>query len=163
MIDTSAYTYFNPRSPCGERPVYNLVKIKRSEFQSTLPVWGATAAQHRHGPERNRISIHAPRVGSDRAAQANYYGPNISIHAPRVGSDLNELIAAERTHRQFQSTLPVWGATIFAVLYETERVFQSTLPVWGATVDSFLPVFRPIGFQSTLPVWGATTSSRATR
>ena len=34
------------------------------EFQSTLPVWGATG---RRGPRSRRrgISIHAPRVGSD--------------------------------------------------------------------------------------------------
>ena len=34
------------------------------------------------------ISIHAPRVGSDDSRQAmNYKEPKISIHAPRVGSD----------------------------------------------------------------------------
>ena len=39
--------YFNPRSPCGERPH----PCRRSDglcgFQSTLPVWGATAKMHR--------------------------------------------------------------------------------------------------------------------
>ena len=33
------------------------------------------------------ISIHAPRVGSDRAAIAADSAFKISIHAPRVGSD----------------------------------------------------------------------------
>ena len=59
------------------------------------------------------ISIHAPRVGSDQAATALSTLQGISIHAPRVGSD---------SHRAsvlfgwtvFQSTLPVWGATVAA-------------------------------------------------
>ena len=34
---------------------------------------------------------------------------------------------------QFQSTLPVWGATGFIGLWSPVTLFQSTLPVWGAT------------------------------
>ena len=78
--------YFNPRSPCGERrprydnsssfvgfqstlPVWGATgdderERGRDEFQSTLPVWGATL-QSDEVPCRVRISIHAPRVGSD--------------------------------------------------------------------------------------------------
>ena len=35
-------SYFNPRSPCGERPSSRLCKGLSHQFQSTLPVWGAT-------------------------------------------------------------------------------------------------------------------------
>ena len=35
----------------------------------------------------------------------------------------------------FQSTLPVWGATLNAETRGNFGVFQSTLPVWGATLD----------------------------
>ena len=34
-----------------------------------------------------RISIHAPRVGSDCVDEDGQLEPPISIHAPRVGSD----------------------------------------------------------------------------
>ena len=34
------------------------------------------------------ISIHAPRVGSDKAQETRDAEKEISIHAPRVGSDL---------------------------------------------------------------------------
>ena len=34
--------YFNPRSPCGERPFPSHVISSSLVFQSTLPVWGAT-------------------------------------------------------------------------------------------------------------------------
>ena len=56
--------YFNPRSPWGERlgrisPVHML-----GEFQSTLPVGGATCGHNGYTLSRE-ISIHAPRGGSD--------------------------------------------------------------------------------------------------
>ena len=34
---------------------------------------------------------------------------------------------------EFQSTLPVWGATADPTHYMHGTTFQSTLPVWGAT------------------------------
>ena len=34
--------YFNPRSPCGERPRMTGIITSLPTFQSTLPVWGAT-------------------------------------------------------------------------------------------------------------------------
>ena len=58
---------FNPRSPCGERRTSNRGPAQGCGFQSTLPVWGATAPQP-SGRMAGRISIHAPRVGSDVVA-----------------------------------------------------------------------------------------------
>ena len=57
------------------------------EFQSTLPVRGATLHPGRFKPEI-AISIHAPREGSDGGRAGDRSGPCISIHAPRKGSDL---------------------------------------------------------------------------
>ena len=78
----------------------------------------------------------------------------------------------------FQSTRPVWGATIFTSNFFLLMRFQSTRPVWGATAltvfyrchkaisihaprvgrDWGLPQISLAGkqFQSTRPVWGAT-------
>ena len=146
-------------------------------FQSTLPVWGATPADVIN-LVRSAISIHAPRVGSDfQWDTKQYLEVSISIHAPRVGSDHGRPTPSGWP-RQFQSTLPVWGATalyakkkaaaeisihaprvgsdyiVFHVA--TSRVlFQSTLPVWGATPLS-IRLSTGYPFQSTLPVWGAT-------
>ena len=83
---------------------------------------------------------------------------------------------------EFQSTLPVWGATPMARLCLKYGAFQSTLPVWGATAwhdagRGGHPDFNPRSpcgerptapaegradflFQSTLPVWGATCRSK---
>ena len=56
---------------------------------------------------------------------------------------------------QFQSTLPVRGATTKIDSTRRIRIFQSTLPVRGAT--KAVSAYGGCGiFQSTLPVRGAT-------
>ena len=56
----------------------------------------------------------------------------------------------------FQSTHPVWGATVTpAAIGDFFNVFQSTHPVWGATIPCHSFADSAI-FQSTHPVWGAT-------
>ena len=101
--------HFNPRSPCGERRRRGSRSCGGRQFQSTLPVWGATSKYFFDNWGR-RISIHAPRVGSDRFPGCDFL---VSSHfnprspcgeRPRTAADL-PLTAA------FQSTLPVWGAT----------------------------------------------------
>ena len=100
---------FNPRSPDGERPLFFVIKSLKSRFQSTLPGWGATRRWFAASRQVD-ISIHAPRMGSDRPDRATtpgawHFNPRspdgerplfavlgyslfrISIHAPRMGSD----------------------------------------------------------------------------
>ena len=64
----------------GEPRVFN-------KFQSTLPVKGATLSNVVKHPEW-KVSIHAPREGSDDFLRSNQKIRNVSIHAPREGSDL---------------------------------------------------------------------------
>ena len=59
--------YFNPRTPCGVRPVFP-----------------------GNQKEKFPISIHAPRVGCDLYFNTFSMGIRISIHAPRVGCDAKE-------------------------------------------------------------------------
>ena len=66
--------------------------------------------------------------------------------------------------KEFQSTLPVWGATIHRVNNKAlAEKFQSTLPVWGATPTTCKECAHYDAFQSTLPVWGATHVIRRDR
>ena len=129
------YKHFNPRSPCGERlrgavhsfsaypisihaprvgsdPTGGDVRGIPGPFQSTLPVWGATTSSV-FIAFSSSISIHAPRVGSDSGGQGKRPQPHIliSIHAPRVGSDWSAWARELAELQEFQSTLPVWGAT----------------------------------------------------
>ena len=102
---------FNPRSPCGERLTpLSFLLILYFLFQSTLPVRGATVYTL-DDCSATKISIHAPRAGSDDASRrfAVYRG-HISIHAPRAGSDSLSVVTSPRP-KIFQSTLPVRGAT----------------------------------------------------
>ena len=102
------------------------------------------------------ISIHTPHAGSDRRGQAvisknadfNPHSPcgerrawaagwyddlDFSIHTPHAGSDFT-FIRSSVGIRQFQSTLPMRGATRCRA-YGSPAMdrFQSTLPMRGAT------------------------------
>ena len=74
------------------RPVWGATAIRREigdfySFQSTRPVWGATRSTPRSSITRS-ISIHAPRVGRDGdCVRSTLDRTRISIHAPRVGRD----------------------------------------------------------------------------
>ena len=110
MSDLFYYSFnFNPRSPCGERPLTRISDGFSIQFQSTLPVWGATL-WYWNCFRRDGISIHAPRVGSDCKIPSTILTP--TYFNPRSP-------CGERPKRKpdyypcgiFQSTLPVWGAT----------------------------------------------------
>ena len=59
----------------------------------------------------SKISIHAPRMGSDDLADLILDTiSRISIHAPRMGSDKTHTRRPSKS-KGFQSTLPGWGAT----------------------------------------------------
>ena len=100
---------FNPRSPHGERQAKHeqpkpqpkfqstlpargatlrltVENTRLERFQSTLPARGATKPSGSREPAE-RISIHAPRTGSDRGLRHKVAMLGISIHAPRTGSD----------------------------------------------------------------------------
>ena len=103
-----------------------------------------------------RISIHAPRTGSDQII-AEYYvtRARISIHAPRTGSDLSRC-RHRRTAGAFQSTLPARGATpTDREAQRLTRYFNPRSPHGERRVE--LQVLKgACPFQSTLPARGAT-------
>ena len=99
---------FNPRSPCGERPLPLPSCRRLKKFQSTLPVWGATCPWCMHClsllfqstlpvwgatpllPQpllRWRFQSTLPVWGATKSIVISTSGSSISIHAPRVGSD----------------------------------------------------------------------------
>ena len=103
------YIIFQSTLPAGGATVRPLRQAACTRFQSTLPVGGATSF-----PYCNvglfRISIHAPRRGSDGISVGSWYligdfnprSPHGERHAGR------DLVCR---HYIFQSTLPAWGAT----------------------------------------------------
>ena len=100
---------FNPRSPWGERPSIKVKDKPKNQFQSTLPVGGATSRQKHTGGSKI-ISIHAPRGGSDVIKRTNYR--NLTNFNPRSPwGERHSLQAVLQKSSIFQSTLPVGGAT----------------------------------------------------
>ena len=102
--------HFNPRSPCGERPAEN-----------TFP-----------DPEPLNFNPRSP-CGERRFFRRAEGG--LTYFNPRspCGERLKRWQRQQRPE-QFQSTLPVWGATSKSITLPTgDGLFQSTLPVWGAT------------------------------
>ena len=84
--------------------------VSRKEFQSTLPMRGATMHFTQAVPDED-ISIHTPHAGSDLlefgSCLVNFY---FNPHSPCGERPLENLktVGAEHT---FQSTLPMRGAT----------------------------------------------------
>ena len=120
----------------GSDPLVLAQNAGVTQFQSTLPGWGATLAS----PSRTRRPFHFNPRSPDG-------------ERPRSGiKPLSTIL--------FQSTLPGWGATWSTrEMLDRYDIFQSTLPGWGATGPD---KSRSPGsqFQSTLPGWGATLSGR---
>ena len=124
------------------------------KFLSTLPVWGATCELCGEYMD-DRVSIHAPRVGSDRDNGRVGHALGVSIHAPRVGSDrprfLRAMPAAVSIHAPrvgsdigwqlclqlnigFYPRSPCGERPLTSKVIRQRWRFLSTLPVWGATL-----------------------------
>ena len=80
-------SYFNPRSPYGERLRRSGGLEAGSPFQSTLPVRGATCSQPLMSPPL-RFQSTLPVRGATTETGGNLRLLSISIHAPRTGSDV---------------------------------------------------------------------------
>ena len=79
-----------------------------------------------------RVSIHAPRVGCDISETTLRRAIRVSIHAPRVGCD-GGLINNQYAQASFNSRTPCGVRLSWRRCINTHRLFQFTLPVWGAT------------------------------
>ena len=96
-------SHFNPRSPHGERLVISM----RMCFAGS-------------------ISIHAPRMGSDKREAASQYLPHISIHAPRMGSDLSTT-TSKVAPLPISIHAPRMGSDSTVKAYSNDRIKWSTL------------------------------------
>ena len=105
-------SYFNPRSPCGERRHFRAFDSFGRDISIHAPRAGSDVSFAVCSVLYFSISIHAPRAGSDDADPYRYsIAEPISIHAPRAGSDVKMVSPMLSVIDLFQSTLPVRGAT----------------------------------------------------
>ena len=162
---------FNPRSPCGERREFVVSNISSQQFQSTLPLRGATRWCDCRWPH-SVISIHAPLAGSDKSGKAiirylRYFNPrspcgerpfsfhlvqclvDISIHAPLAGSDVTN--GRITVLSQFQSTLPLRGATIRSHDINPILAISIHAPLAGSDETCCWKSFVPLNFNPRSP------------
>ena len=148
--------YFNPHSPCGERQEILSSTFEMDEFQSTLPLRGATGHTRHHPNIPCYFNPHSPcgeRLAYTYATPSliwTLFQSTLPLRGATstIGSGVSGLV-------QFQSTLPLRGATWRGVQKTIDGIFQSTLPLRGATyMANALSMFHL--FQSTLPLRGAT-------
>ena len=102
--------YFNPRSPHGERLDFPAFADSQQPFQSTLPARGATAGAGGRTCATRYFNPRSPHGERQVKARAKRLDEKISIHAPRTGSDGSKATPVQR-RKPFQSTLPARGAT----------------------------------------------------
>ena len=145
-------------------------------FQSTLLMRGATSyigdacqalcisihAPHARSDvspcfcwSMSNISIHAPHARSDQLIQRVVDDLAISIHDPHARSD-EFLLRDADSHKPFQSTLLMRGATTASLSMCLPSTFQSTLLMRGATDAWLIQCGMAVEFQSTLLMRGAT-------
>ena len=153
--------HFNPRSPCGERPARRLLPAdRRADFNPRSPcgerlLGGYGSKGHRDFNPRSPCGERRRAAGCSRGGHADFNPRSPCGERRDQGGPADGLCG-------FQSTLPVWGATLTAQSTPCAFRFQSTLPVWGATtLDTWAT--QILRFQSTLPVWGATTMTTRCR
>ena len=145
---------FNPRSPDGERPCRSWGCVPRWHFNPRSPD-GERLARPKSTLRHSKISIHAPRMGSDgRRRCCVRFMYIFQSTLPGWGATTSRT-SSSTPSAGFQSTLPGWGATVVDLAGIVAMEFQSTLPGWGATMGASTGVSRDL-FQSTLPGWGAT-------
>ena len=130
------------------------------QFQSTHPVWGATPTMEQYSINMT-ISIHAPRVGCDSAGSQGRLVVEISIHAPRVGCD-GHWDSFIRIILQISIHAPRVGCDDASTIGKISTwTFQSTHPVWGATISTSWPC-RSISISIHAPRVGCDRSPPAT-
>ena len=147
---------FNPRSPQGERHYFQVVFCATSKYLNPRSPQGERLTSFRTRGCGLRISIHAPRRGSDIQTQhGNYPMHIISIHAPRRGSDYTSSSKVVY-FLNFNPRSPQGERRSGKSDIDCSQRFQSTLPAGGATYSPPAGSLAAGQFQSTLPAGGAT-------
>ena len=107
---TRPLQHFNPRTPCGVRPLCAVIEPPLTNFNPRTPcgVRPPPALAHKQRP-RN-FNPRTPCGVRPHMRRRNARERKISIHAPRAGCDRSKEDCTDNKER-FQSTHPVRGAT----------------------------------------------------
>ena len=123
--------YFNPHAPCGARPLFLRLKLRRLHFNPHAP---CGARPYAVGVVSSSWLFQStrPMRGATNSFAQRVPVIEISIHTPHAGRDPRWIPVEERLP-EFQSTRPMRGATMDHHLCYWGDQFQSTRPMRGAT------------------------------
>ena len=173
----TACSYFNPRSPDGERQETNFDSDSSRRISIHAPRMGSDRSRRTRPilpvdfnprspdgerpvdavlvPDHDAISIHAPRMGSDPAIISMPLTQLIiSIHAPRMGSD-----APARNQRSKKGEISIHAPRMGSNPADRtwtwcSQYFNPRSP--DGERQPVSPSASPLPpFQSTLPGWGS--------
>ena len=126
-------SYFNPRAPCGARPLPTGTPMLSTRFQSTRPLRGATSVVVVRDRLHQNFNPRAPCGARPARGLLPPLTVKISIHAPLAGRD--GLSRAARIHYiYFNPRAPCGARHHFSVAFVEDSTFQSTRPLRGATL-----------------------------
>ena len=111
---------FNPRAPCGARPVMYDSQSSNQIVSIHAPRVGRDKGFFISEPRRG-VSIHAPRVGRDTPALLARFKVLVSIHAPRVGRDCRTYTASSLI-RCFNPRAPCGARQVFQYFLQVPDV-----------------------------------------
>ena len=118
VVSTRAHTLrcnFNPRAPCGARHRPSTFRTCRLHFNPRAPCGARPYVTTLSPTGTYNFNPRAPCGARQTLMNDHYKRVVISIHAPRVGRD-RLFHRARLLGLAFQSTRPVWGATILFAL-----------------------------------------------
>ena len=128
-------SYFNPRSPRGERRIWISHLWMPKNFNPRSPRRGATTTCSKLCICIPYFNPPLPARGATPSMIIYSASRWISIPAPREGSDARLLLRRGGGEDILQSPLPARGATEINFIPMDAQVFQSPLPARGATVQ----------------------------
>ena len=139
---------FNPRAPCGARPFHTWNTAKLDIFQSTRPVWGATSHTYGMRGGKKNFNPRAPCGARlwfhSHKSRGRYFNPRAPCGARLSAIDIPHVPTA------FQSTRPVWGATMNPGVRTGARNFNPRAPC-GARRKTPAPCAARCNFNPRAP------------
>ena len=125
-------TYFNPRTPCGVRPVICGKLPFLVAISIHAPLAGCDSCNPRCPPRSRTFQSTHPLRGATYPSRQPSFGITISIHAPLAGCDVPPNSTAGSV-LYFNPRTPCGVRPAFWRLYRRSSRFQSTHPLRGAT------------------------------
>ena len=155
ILKTVSTGHFNPRAPCGARPLAFCCSCHSRYFNPRAPC-GARRTGHRLNTFIGIISTHAPLAGRDldeiyQNKLSNEFQPTRPLRGATYAADWSSQISLI-----FQPTRPLRGATHISPKWDIPTRISTHAPLAGR--DDFISCisFALTVFQPTRPLRGAT-------